>query len=219
MLDCIKPIIDLFVYDFSEIAYLGVIILSLSSLVVFVLEVILSLLSKKKRDTVYYLCYTLLSLVVTLYFAVEDFFGEKLLFETPKSVYAVMTVLLSLSIIFYTLIRYLANCKKDKKVLRKVSDYVEEQPHREIEVSVIKPKTYEYFSSGGISGGYLDVSHLKSMINELKLKNLSDSDYREIEELELYLMNFISRQPSDSERVVLSEKLSMLVKKIALYAS
>ncbi len=219
MLNYFKPIINAFLYDFSKVAYLGVIIVTLSSLVVFLLEVILSIISKKKKDSVYYLCYTLLSLVVTLYFAVEDYFGEKLLFETPKSVYVFMTVLLSVSIIFYTVIRYLSNCKRDKKEDSKVINYFDNQTKPDIEVKVIKPKTYEYFSSGSISCGYLDVLHLKSLINDLKLKNLSNADYCEIEDLELYLMNFVSRQPNDSERAVLSEKLSMLVKKIALYAS
>ena len=220
MLNYFKPIINAFLYDFSKVAYLGVIIVTLSSLVVFFLEVITGIISKTKKDSVYYLCYTLLSLVVTLYFAVEDYFGEKLLFETPKSVYVFMTVLLSLCIIFYTIIRYLSNRKKDKNEDSKVINYFNEQTKPDIEVKVIKPKTYKYFSSdSSISGGYLDVLHLKSLINDLKQKNLSNADYSEIEDLELYLMNFVSRQPNDSERAVLSEKLSMLVKKIALYAS
>lgn len=213
----LKPVIDLISFDFGYIAHIVVIILTISALLVFLLEVIISLLSKKQRDTVYYLCYTLLSLVVTLYFAVEDYFGEKLLFETPKSVYACMTVLISLSIIFYTVIRSLSNMKNCKKCLEKPSNF-SDLPS-EIKVSTITPKPYNYVSQSSVTGGYLDVSHVKSLINNLKEKPLPDSDYREIEDLELYLMNFISRQPSDSERAVLSEKLSMLIKKIALYAS
>lgn len=213
----LKPVIDLISFDFGYIAHIIAISLTLSMLVVFLLEVIICLLSKKQRDTVYYLCYTLLSLVVTLYFAVEDYFGEKLLFETPKSVYACMTVLISLSIIFYTVIRSLSNIKTYKKREEKPSNFSE--PSSEIKVSTITPKPYSYVSQASVTGGYLDVSHVKSLIASLKEKPLPDSDYREIEDLELYLMNFISRQPSDSERVVLSEKLSMLIKKIALYAS
>ena len=213
----LKPVIDLISFDFGYIAHLVVIILTVSSALVFVLEVIISLLSKKQRDTVYYLCYSLLSLVVTLYFQIEDYFGEKLLFETPKSVYAFMTLLISLSIIFYTVIRSLSNMKTCKNRVEKSSIFSETPS--EIKVSTITPKPYNYTSNANVSDGYLDVSHVKGLINNLKEKPLSDSDYREIEDLELYLMNFISRQPSDSERAVLSEKLSMLIKKIALYAS
>ena len=213
----LKPVIDLISFDFGYIAHIVVISLTLSMLLVFLLEVVICLLSKKRRDTVYYLCYTLLSLVVTLYFQVEDYFGEKLLFETPKSVYACMTVLISLSIIFYTVIRSLSNMKIYKNRVEKPTNF-NELPS-EIKVSTITPKPYTYVSQASVTDGYLDVSHVKSLINNLKEKPLLDNDYREIEDLELYLMNFISRQPSDSERAVLSEKLSMLIKKIALYAS
>ena len=65
--------------------------------------------------------------------------------------------------------------------------------------------------------GYLDVSYLKSLINLLKDKNLTESDKKEIEDLEVYLMNFASRQPYNSERLELSGYLSDFMKKLARY--
>jgi uncharacterized membrane protein YhaH (DUF805 family) len=214
MLGKIKFTIDFLSKGLGSYASLVVIILTISLATVFLLEFLLCLLSKRKKDTVYYLCYTLLNLVVTAYFAVEDYFGEKLLFETPKSVYTVMTAIVSISILFYSLI-----CLVSRKAKKENSQLIQEENSKEVEISTIKPKTYEHYFKGNISSGYLDVSHVKSLINELKQKELSDSDYSQIEELELYLMNFISRQPDGEERAVLSEKLSMLIKKIAQYAS
>ena len=215
MLEKIKLAVEFLDKELGVYASLMVIILTISLATIFLLELLVCLLSKRKKDTVYYLCYTLLNLVVTAYFAVEDYFGEKLLFETPKSVYAVMTAIVSISILFYTLICIVSRRDRDKKIPQPI----QEEKSKDIEVSTIKPKTYEHYFKGNISSGYLDVSHVKSLISELKQKELSDSDYSEIEELELYLMNFISRQPDGEERAVLSEKLSMLIKKIALYAS
>ena len=215
MLEKIKLTIEVLGKELGVYASLSVIALTISLVFIFLLEFLLCLLSNKKRDTVYYLCYNLLNLVVTAYFAVEDYFGEKLLFETPKSVYTVMTVIVSISIIFYTLICMASRRDRCSKTTLNTQD----ESEREVEVLTVKPKPYEHYFKPSISDGYLDVSHVKSLINELKKKELSESDYSEVEELELYLMNFISRQPLGEERAVLSEKLSMLIKKIALYAS
>lgn len=214
MLENVKLAVEFISGELGVYASLMVIILTISLVTIFLLEFLVRLLSKNKKDAVYYLCYTLLNLVVTAYFAIEDYFGEKLLFETPKSVYTVMTAIVSISILFYTLI-----CLVSRKAKKENSQLIQEENSKEVEISTIKPKTYEHYFKGNISSGYLDVSHVKSLISELKQKELSDSDYSQIEELELYLMNFISRQPNGEERAVLSEKLSMLIKKIAQYAS
>ena len=214
MLENVKLAVEFISGELGVYASLMVIILTISLVTIFLLEFLVRLLSKNKKDAVYYLCYTLLNLVVTAYFAVEDYFGEKLLFETPKSVYTVMTAIVSISILFYSLI-----CLVSRKAKKENSQLKQEENSKEVEISTIKPKTYEHYFKGNISSGYLDVSHVKSLISELKQKELSDSDYSQVEELELYLMNFISRQPNGEERAVLSEKLSMLIKKIAQYAS
>ena len=219
MLERIKLAVEFLTGNIGVYASLAVVVLTLSFALIFLIEITVCLFSQRKKDTVYYLCYNLLNVVVTAYFAIEDYFGKKLLFETPKSVYTVMTVIISLSIIFYMMVCSLARRDKGKKSREKAVDFIEKENDKQIEVSIVKPKPYEHYFKGELYTGYLNVSHVKNLIYELKQKELSESDYRQIEELELYLMNFISRQPTDGERAVLSEKLSMLIKKIALYAS
>lgn len=215
MLENIKLSVEFLDKELGVCASLMVVVLTISLLTIFLLELLIHLICKRKKDTVYYLCYTILNLVVTAYFAVEDYFGQKLLFETPKSVYTVMTVIVSISILFYMLISLASRRDGDKKMPPQNA----REEDKEVEVITVKPKTYEHYFNGDIGGAYLDVSYVKSLIDNLKQKELSDSDYSEVESLELYLMNFASRQPVGEERAMLSEKLSMLIKKIALYAS
>ncbi len=219
MLESIKFAVGFLSSEIGVYASLAVVALTLSFVLIFLIEITVCLFSQRKRDTVYYFCYNLLNVVVTAYFAVEDYFGKKLLFETPKSVYTVMTVIIALAIIFYMLVCSIARRDKGKKAPEKASVFSEKESGEKTEVSTVKLRPYEHYFKGEIYTGYLDVSHVKSLICELKQKNLSENDYSQIEELELYLMNFISRQPTDGERAVLSEKLSMLIKKIAFYAS
>ena len=113
------------------------------------------------------------------------------------------------------ILRFVSTLKKPKKVARKVEDINQKQ----LFVERVKTKPYERYNSDDVISGYLDVTHVKNLIEQLKSKELSENDYGQIEDLELYLLNFVSRQPNQSERAVLSEKLSMLIKKIALYAS
>lgn len=65
--------------------------------------------------------------------------------------------------------------------------------------------------------GFVDVAYIKSLINELNGKDLEEKDKLEIEELEVYLLNFINRQPNSLEREVLSRHLGGLIKKLAKY--
>ena len=215
MVNYVKSAVEIISADLSKYAYLIVIILVLSSAIVFLIELLACIFSHKKRDTAYYLCFAVLNATLTSYFAIEDYLGEKFLFEKVKSVYAVMTAVLSLLIIFYMILRLVSTLKKPKKVARKVEDINQKQ----LFVERVKTKPYERYNSDDVVSGYLDVTHVKSLIEQLKSKELSENDYGQIEDLELYLLNFVSRQPNQSERAVLSEKLSMLIKKIALYAS
>ena len=65
--------------------------------------------------------------------------------------------------------------------------------------------------------GFLDISYLKSLIALLRQKTLSKTDESELDDFEVYLMNFASRQPRQSERVKLSGYLSDFIKKLARY--
>ncbi len=215
MVKYVKNAVDFVSVDLSKYAHLVVVILVLSSVLVFFIEILACIFSRKKRDTAYFLCFAMLTATLTSYFAIEDYLGEKYLFEKVKGVYAVMTIIISVLIIFYMVLRAVSRYEKPKKVTSKV----DENKQNEECIINVKTKPYEYYYNENLANGYLDVSYVKNLIFELKKKDLTEVDYNQIEELELYLMNFVSRQPNQNERAVLSEKLSMLIKKIALYAS
>ncbi len=68
-----------------------------------------------------------------------------------------------------------------------------------------------------VYGGYIDVKYLKGLIDKIKERELSFDDEREIDELEVYLLNFVNRQPNAYERKKLSEFVESLIKKLAKY--
>ena len=82
-------------------------------------------------------------------------------------------------------------------------------------------KAVERLASGGentlLRTGYLNVSHLKSLIEQVKQKPLLNEEERTLEAVEVNLLNFASRQPTPDERIVLSEQIGSLVKLIAKY--
>lgn len=83
--------------------------------------------------------------------------------------------------------------------------------------NVIRLKCVPPDVDGGKYDGYLDVSYLKSLITVLKTKNLTEDDKQELEDFEVYLMNFAARQPYNGERTKLSGYLSDFMKKLARY--
>lgn len=68
-----------------------------------------------------------------------------------------------------------------------------------------------------VFSGFIDLSYVKSLIESLNKKDLEEKDRLEVEELEVYLLNFVNRQPSELEREVLSKHLGGLIKKLAKY--
>ena len=196
----------------KEISAVCVAVAVITYLVIFLIELFIKIFLKVKRKTVYFLCYSLINSLFTAYFCIEDFFNQKLLFETPKSVYLFITLLIGLAIAFYSLLNALST---QSKAVREEIKPCEDKICEEFKVETINSSGLQNFKNGG----YLDVVYLKSLISKLKEKELSNSDYDEVEDLELYLLNFVNRQPEPEERTILSEKISMLIKKIAFYLS
>ena len=211
MLEIFQKTVDFLAIDLSFCAPYIVVGLALSFITIFIIEAVLTTVKTVEYSTVYYLGYLLFNLVITTYFSVEDLFGINVIFKTTKSIYAFITVLSALSILFFVIIKSLSVKWKTNGVT--VSKNVEK--NEELSPSRIA----EYFKGEKQFSGYLDVNYTKSLIKNLKTKNLTESDYQKIEDLELYLLRFTARQPNDSERAELSEKLSMLMKKLAEYAS
>ena len=69
-----------------------------------------------------------------------------------------------------------------------------------------------------VFSGYVDVGYIKTLISSLKTNSLTDAEIQDLEEFEVYLLNFVNRQPTSSERQELSNKLGGLIKKLAKYA-
>ena len=69
-----------------------------------------------------------------------------------------------------------------------------------------------------VFSGYVDVSYIKTLINNLKTNDLTETDRQDLDEFEVYLLNFVNRQPTNAERQNLSTKLGALIKKLAKYA-
>ena len=101
--------------------------------------------------------------------------------------------------------------KKLKKTLKKPAQSITELPP-----SNVKP-FFEEDASRTDFNGWINVENLKSIIKELKLKKLDGNDLMELEDFEVYLLNFVSRQPNAYERKVLSTRINSLIKKIARY--
>ncbi len=209
MLEFLSSVLNFLSFDLGALACVVAVSPFFANFVIFMIEFLLSVLSKYRRDGVYYLCFSLVGLTVSAYFCIQDFLGEKGLFISANIVYAFLSVYVCFILLSYSLVRKLSSKKEVVKSERKVE--LEEIP-------LAPSKAIDYFKKPDIEHGYLDIGYVKELIRELKTKPLSDSDYREIEELEVYLLRFITRQPEGYERKILSEKLSMLIKKLALYA-
>lgn len=210
MLEFIKPVFNFLCYDFGS--YFAVIGLSIfiANAFVFLLQLTLSIFSKTSSDSSYFLCFSLVFLLLFAYFSIRDYLGEKTLFNDAIKIYSALTLYSVLILVCFAIIKRASN-KPIKEETNVNCEKAEQLPP----VS----NAVKYFKKDEIFSGYLDVSYVKQLINELKQKDITERDYEQIEELEVYLLRFITRQPNAEERVVLSEQLSMLIKKLALYAS
>ena len=83
---------------------------------------------------------------------------------------------------------------------------------RAVERVITAEETPQVFS------GYVDVGYIKTLISSLKDKGLTQAESREIEDLEVYLLNFVNRQPNSNERQELSARLNGLIKTLSKYA-
>lgn len=198
-------------FDFGSSAYVICAVLTFLLLFITMLEILSLIIFKSKIDLTYYVCYLVINFTITLYFAVQDFIGQKIVFDSGYKIYVFITALISVSILLYAIVRVF-NYKivKPKNKNQKVKDMESAEslePSNYVKF-VLEEKPFE---------GYLNVNYVKKLISELKGHNLTQGEYEQIEEFELFLLNFVSRQPKNSERRVLSEYMSMLIKKIAKY--
>lgn len=208
MLNYLKIVVNYLSFDFSAYSYLIVVALVSAFIIISLVEVFRVFFSKSKINVCYYVFYSFINVILVCYFTFEDFLGEKLLFVSTKNVYSFLTANLLLS----TLILFLTYAVTNKKKLVKEPIVLEK-----VKIENEMPLPEKTQNCSDVFKGYINVSYLKSLLEKLKQKQLSDSDYREIEDFEVYILNFVSRQPNGEERKVLSERLSTLIKKMAKY--
>ena len=114
-----------------------------------------------------------------------------------------------LFICFFTLKR---NKKKRAKENTDIKSDYGLSVKRAVEKVITAEETPQVFS------GYVDVSYIKTLINTLKTNNLTEADKQDLEEFEVYLLNFVNRQPTNAERQELSMRLGGLIKTLSKYA-
>ena len=219
------------IYSFSKYNKLGVIsfALSIALIVLIIATFLVVILSKKAVNLKAFKCFTAILLTLITVISAFEFINVKKVFLVVDSVIVYVIALIILCAILFTIIyltEYSKRLKltKTKKVssvkLNKVNNLtdIEQAPlTNNNDKEVIKLKCVSPQIDGGEFDGYLDVSYLKSLISLLRERNLTEKDDKELEDLEVYLMNFARRQPYKSERSKLTEYLSDLMKKLARY--
>ena len=179
--------------------------------------ILLTLLFKvllKKNFTLkfYNLCF-LISSIIYFNAILLEFLKIKRVFKDGVD----LVISLSLFIILGALGKIIINSFRFKSKKSKMLNLV----NTEILPLDSKPKSVEIISCieepTTVYNGYVDVKYLKSLIEDLKRKELEDVDEKKIEEFEVYLLNFVNRQPNSIERTKLGEYIGDLIKKLAKY--
>ncbi|MBO5712629.1 MAG: hypothetical protein J6R88_00290 [Clostridia bacterium] len=206
-------------------SYLPYIILGLT-LTVFITLIITFIVSvsvkKPLRYTaIKYLLSALILINIALCFL--EYFFKKEVFSISASLIIYSVLLVSITLIFTSILSVVKSAKL--KVKKSTKNEINVPVHSEnvVEINgannreVIKIKCVNPTAYGGEFDGFLDISYLKSLLSQLNEKNLTEEDRKDLEDFEVYLMNFASRQPYRSERVKLSAYLSDFIKKLARY--
>ena len=219
------------IYSFSKYSELGVIsfALSIALIVLIIATFLVVILSKKAVNLKAFKCFTAILLTLITVISAFEFINVKKVFLVVDSVIVYVIALIILCAILFTII-YLTEYSKRLKLTKtknvssvklnkvtKLTDSEQAPLTNNNDKEVIKLKCVSPQIDGGEFDGYLDVSYLKSLISLLRQRNLTEKDDKELEDLEVYLMNFARRQPYKSERSKLTEYLSDLMKKLARY--
>ena len=184
----------------------------LACILIFIVELVVAIVKAPKKIYFYNLCFSVALIIVGSYFAISDLLYTKLVFFSAERVYVYCSVCLLVCLLFYICLYgvYSARCKN-----------AEEKPIKKQE-ELPASRATAYFS-GRVedlelnANSWLDINYLKGLISNLKSKDIPTSDLIELEDFEVYLLNFVTREPNAYERKVLSEKINLLIKKIALY--
>ena len=169
--------------------------------------------SKKNGLSFIFNGYAILVFIYLLNASLAEKFYSSVMFNSYLNVLVIISVLLVLVILCNLVL--LISFKKSK---------IKVPEMKFLEVPSIKnesDKGVEFINcveqGGSVYSGYIDVRYIKSLIEKLKEKTLELDDEAKIEEFEVYLLNFVNRQPNIKERDKLSNYVGDLIKKLAKY--
>ncbi len=200
--------------------------ITLSIILVFICQLIYSVV-KNKKSNFSYTKFAFFTAILTLLVSISEYYTTKKVFTSVY--YSVIFTLfnLTLSLIFSFVLNTVDTVIESKK---KVNIKVQEEQtndysSQKLQVSDntkkaimrLKSQPADLYNLENISNEFIDVQYIKSLIDSLKSKSLSVKESQELEEFEVFLLNFCYRQPTASEKEKLSIYLSSLMKKLAFY--
>ena len=191
----------------GDYAYLALVILLFSCFAVFIIEAAIVIKKRVQRDCGYFLCFGLIALILSFVFSFKDFFADKKLISSGSALVVYLSLFAILVLILFVILKGLSAALCFKKV-SKQHTVVEQKP-------IIEPPIEYFVANKKLESDYLNVSYVKELIYKLKQQELSVEDANELEEFEVYLLNFACRQPYSTEKDRLSNYLSSLIKKLA----
>lgn len=200
-----------------SIIFIGVLlILPLAS---FLLEIILNISLKKSTKGEVSKSASIISTLLSIIFSTSNYLsGNSVFLSVMEVAFYNLTLILFCFILCKTASLIGQFCSN--KISRQLDFTKDEPTSEELPPSnvkrIVETITCKTTSKNEYSG-YLNIDYLKELILQLKKQNLDEQDLYELEELEVYLLNFVTRQPTCEERCVLSKHIGRLFKKLAKY--
>ncbi len=185
--------------------------------VCFIVELSYILLSKKSTSALFFKSGVLIILPFTTLFSLSNYCVGNAVFINVKEIIYYNALLLIVSYVLYLILKIACYfiIKANKKALL-VLDKIEPMPPKTNVKKIVETITCKTFNEKCYSG-YLDIDYCKQLIQKLKGVNLESIDDSKLEDFEVYLLNFVSRQPNESERDKVGDYLNWIIKTLAKY--
>ena len=198
--------------------------ITLSIIIVFVCQLLYSV-TKSKKSNYSFTKFAIFSTVCTLFVSLCEHYTLGRVFKSVY--YSIIFTLLNLIISFiFSFVLDTVNYVLDGK-LKTSQPKTKEEPFDDKKLQVasstkkallkLKTQPLDLYNLENVTNEFIDVSYIKELINSLKDKPLTIKESEELEEFEVFLLNFCYRQPNKNEKEKLSLHLSSLMKKLAYY--
>ena len=199
---------------------------TLAIILVLVIAIIVSIFSKNTFSYVALKYFISALVMVNISLSILEYIFKSEIFTTAIDVvvFSVLLVVITLLVMAFLNVAKVVKKASKKTTVKQPNNTaaVIEERFNNLQVhdnyrEVIRLKCLSPTSYAGECDGFLDVAYLKSLLSLLNEKELSQLDRQELDEFEVYLMNFANRQPYRSERIKLNDYLSDFIKKLARY--